>query len=179
MSGPPRVSLAEFADTGTMGGPLLAADGAVREPLVAVDLAGEPDGMTLERAMRHARDADQLMIGMLPADSAARPPADLLEALDLTLTGPETGADRTSVAVADPEETLRVLSEAVTRNAQASLVLRGVLRTTPLLPAGTALDIESYAYSTLLGGPEFARWLADRGPAIGTATARAWNLIDA
>ncbi|XVQ08167.1 enoyl-CoA hydratase/isomerase family protein [Spirillospora sp. CA-255316] len=164
MGGPPRVSPAELAD-GTSGGPLFDDDGSVPVPLVAVDLggAGAADGATAGRAAGQVREADRLMIGVLPRGSAP-PHPDLLDALDLTLTGPDAAAGREAVALPDPEAALRELGEAAARNPQASLVLRDVLRTTPLLPVQAALDVESYAYSTLLGGPEFARWLAARGP---------------
>ncbi|MFA1541845.1 enoyl-CoA hydratase/isomerase family protein [Actinomadura monticuli] len=165
MSGPPRVPLAGLADGDVVRVPLLGEDGAVRDPLVVVDLDDEPGAEAVERAVRHAREADRLLIGVLPADSpGSTPHRDLLDALDLTLTAADRDAGRPSVAVPDPEQALRDLSAAVARNPQAALVLRDVLRTTPLLPVETALDVESYAYSTLLGGPEFARWLAARGP---------------
>lgn len=41
---------------------------------------------------------------------------------------------------------------------QAALVLVQVLRINETLPAGQGLDVESLAYSTLQGGPEFASW---------------------
>lgn len=169
MSGPPRVSLTDLADAaagGTIGGPLLEADGSVRDPLIAVDLdgAGTLDDVAVERAIHRARTADRLMIGVLP-DCGRRPPHPrLLDALDLTLTGVAASSGPESVGVADPHTALLDLHEAVTRNPQAALVLRDVLRTTRTLPVQAALDVESYAYSTLLAGPEFARWLAARGP---------------
>lgn len=46
----------------------------------------------------------------------------------------------------------------------ASTVLAGLLRWSGSLPVPDALDAESFAYSTLLGGPEFGTWLAHRGP---------------
>jgi len=42
-------------------------------------------------------------------------------------------------------------------------VLRSV---DPAAPALSGVVTESLAYSTLQAGPEFARWLADRGPAV-------------
>ncbi|WP_308259280.1 enoyl-CoA hydratase/isomerase family protein [Pseudonocardia sp. H11422] len=42
-------------------------------------------------------------------------------------------------------------------------MLAGLLRATETLPVREALDAESLAYSTLLGGAEFARWLTARG----------------
>ena len=168
MDGPPRLTPADLA-CGVTGGPLLDDGGAVAVPLAAVDL-GAADaqgpasaGGVAARAAAHAREADRLLVGVLPPGSAPPDPA-LLDALDLTLTGPDAAAGRTTVAVPDPEADLRALDEAARRSPRAALVLRDVLRTTPLLPVQAALDVESYAYSTLLGGPEFARWLAGRGP---------------
>jgi enoyl-CoA hydratase/carnithine racemase len=57
-----------------------------------------------------------------------------------------------------------VLGAAAAASPQASLVLRQVLRMTSALPAAAALEAESLAYSALLGGPEFRRWLGARGP---------------
>jgi hypothetical protein len=49
------------------------------------------------------------------------------------------------------------------RPAAATLLCR-VLRMTERLPFADALHVESLAYSVLLGGGEFGRWLAQRGP---------------
>ncbi|MFI0350298.1 enoyl-CoA hydratase/isomerase family protein [Actinomadura sp. 9N407] len=162
MSGPLRVSTADLAD-GATGGPLFGADGSVHDPLIVVDLDGAVDGHAAERAIGHARAADRLLIGVSDAPAARTPHPALLDALDLTLTTPG-GLGRESVGVADTGTALQDLHAAVTRNPQASLVLRDVLRTSQALPVQAALDVESYAYSTLLGGPEFARWLTARGP---------------
>ncbi|WP_409463232.1 enoyl-CoA hydratase/isomerase family protein [Amycolatopsis sp. GA6-003] len=54
---------------------------------------------------------------------------------------------------------LRVLAEA---NPQATLALAEVLRSSPR-DVTVGLTLESFAYSTLLGGREFARWLDERG----------------
>ncbi|WP_262401329.1 enoyl-CoA hydratase/isomerase family protein [Actinomadura sp. CNU-125] len=87
---------------------------------------------------------------------------DLAGALDLTLATADTG--RAGVTVADPGERLAAIGAAVDANPRAALVLREVLRASEGLPVPAALDVESYAYSTLLGGAEFARWLRARGP---------------
>jgi hypothetical protein len=160
MSGPLRVSPAGLAD-GAADGPLLESDGAVRDPLIAVDLGKDGDASTLERAVRRARDSDRLLVGLLPGEGAD---AGLLDALDLTLTPrPGGAAGRATITVDDLDGALDDLSEAVTRTPLAALVLRDVLRTTEGMSVPAALDVESYAYSTLLGGPEFARWLTARG----------------
>lgn len=63
-------------------------------------------------------------------------------------------------------ETVAELTERCRRWPHASAVCDDVLRTVD--PAGATLAgvvNESLAYSTLLAGPEFARWLDERGPA--------------
>lgn len=55
---------------------------------------------------------------------------------------------------------------AIARNPIASRVLLDVLAATEGLAVEEALVVESLAYSTLLAGPEFARWLDQRGPAV-------------
>ncbi|GAA2139632.1 enoyl-CoA hydratase/isomerase family protein [Actinomadura napierensis] len=152
-----HVSIADLAD-GAADLPPLDGDGAVRDPLVAVDLA-PADAAVVARAVRRARDCDRILVGVGAGDR------DLVRALDLTLTGPAGGGPE-SVAAGDPAERLAALRAAAAHSPQAALVLRDVLRTTDGMPVGAALDVESYAYSTLLGGAEFARWLASRGPRL-------------
>ncbi|MEU8802905.1 enoyl-CoA hydratase/isomerase family protein [Spirillospora sp. NPDC048819] len=143
-----HISIADLAG-GAADPPLLGADGAVRDPLVVVDLApAAPE--VVERAARRARKCDRILVGVGQGDP------ELTRSLDLTV-GP--GGCET-VAAAD----LGGLREAAARNPQASLMLRDVLRATEGLPVDAALDVESYAYSTLLGGAEFVRWLSARGP---------------
>ncbi|MEO3822709.1 enoyl-CoA hydratase/isomerase family protein [Actinomadura sp. B10D3] len=158
MAGPMHISVADLAG-GAAAVPLFGPDGEVHDPLLIVDLesAAPP---TVERAARQARSSDRLLVGL--AKGEAHP--ELVRALDLTVAGPVGGAGRGTVAVADPQERVGLLYEAAERNPQATLVLRDVLRTTEGMPVPAALDVESYAYSTLLGGAEFARWLGTRGP---------------
>ncbi|MDP3676685.1 MAG: enoyl-CoA hydratase/isomerase family protein [Novosphingobium sp.] len=56
------------------------------------------------------------------------------------------------------------LEHAVRQSPMAATVLCRVLRLAERLPFEEALHVESLAYSTLLGGGEFERWLAQRGP---------------
>ncbi|MFA1547909.1 enoyl-CoA hydratase/isomerase family protein [Actinomadura chokoriensis] len=160
MSGALRVSPADLAD-GAADGPLLDGDGTVRDPLIVVDLGEDADAATLRAAARKARDGDRLLVGVLHGDGEA---TELRRALDLTLTLPGGGTGRETIGVADLDAALRELHDAAARNPLASLVLRDVLRATETMPVPAALDVESYAYSTLLGGREFARWLDARGP---------------
>ncbi|WP_199484848.1 enoyl-CoA hydratase/isomerase family protein [Actinomadura craniellae] len=160
MTGPRRVSVADLAG-GAVHAPLLDSAGRVHEPLVAVELDGvtEVPGEALERA----RSGDRLLIGLARGRLSPRV-AELARALDLTLVGGGAAGGPECVAVPDPEEPLAALHGAATRNPQAATVLGEVLRATEALPVGAALDVESFAYSALLGGPEFRRWLESRGP---------------
>lgn len=115
-----------------------------------------------------------------PDDGAAAPPgvivavgsaADLghaepwLDTATFTLTE-EPNADRRVVTVGSVPETLAELTQRCRRWPHASTVCDDVLRAVD--PGGATLAgvvTESLAYSTLQAGPEFARWLAERGPA--------------
>ncbi|VEG51119.1 enoyl-CoA hydratase/isomerase [Mycolicibacterium aurum] len=82
-----------------------------------------------------------------------------------TLTEDVTG-DRRAITVASVPDALADLTERCLRWPQATAVCGDVLRA--LDPAGSTFAgviTESLAYSTLQSGAEFARWLADRGPA--------------
>jgi enoyl-CoA hydratase/carnithine racemase len=136
---------------------MLDEAGRVTGPLVLVDLGqGDPP----------VPPADgRLVIGVARAP-LPQPPGKVLDALDLALVpgGPqEATVPRQCVAVADPAAEAAALADVVARFPQACLVLGQVLRATQALPVLAALDVESFAYSTLLGGAEFRRWLAGRG----------------
>ncbi|EUA02901.1 putative enoyl-CoA hydratase [Mycobacterium kansasii 824] len=88
-----------------------------------------------------------------------------LETATFTLTDEPCG-DRRVVTVASVPEALADVTRRCRRWPQASAMCDDVLRA--LDPAGATLAgvlTESLAYSTLQAGPEFARWLDDRGPA--------------
>lgn len=159
---PPRCSIRDLAD-GAAEEPSLDGRGRVRRPLLVVELDAEVDPATLERAVTRAAAADRLLIGVTTRPPSARV-MRLARALDLTVAGPGAGAGRECVGVLDPDEHLAILHRAAVRNPIATAVLGQVLRMNESLPAGAALDAESFAYSTLLGGPEFQRWLMARGP---------------
>lgn len=120
-----------------------------------------PTPGVLETAVRALADHDGIAVGVALDGAPAPALRRLTEALDLTVA---LGAEsREVIAVADPLAALDTLHGAVTANPQAAIVLAGVLRSTAGLSVSAALDFESFAYSTLLGGPEFAAWLARRG----------------
>ncbi len=62
------------------------------------------------------------------------------------------------------DASIAAFAEAVAANQQAALVARQVVRASETLAVPEAIDVESLGYSTLQGGPEFAAWLAGRGP---------------
>jgi hypothetical protein len=101
-----------------------------------------------------------LRIGVAEEDpgETARP---LLDSLDCTLISAPASSDRV-VAVADLAESMRTIEGAVRRNPRAALTLAQVLRATERLPVEPALTVESFAYSMLLAGGEFARWRTSR-----------------
>ncbi|MCV7207592.1 enoyl-CoA hydratase/isomerase family protein [Mycolicibacterium canariasense] len=70
------------------------------------------------------------------------------------------------VTVASVEQTVAELRQRCARWPHAAAVCDDVLRALdPAAPAFGGVITESLAYSTLQAGPEFARWLAERGPA--------------
>jgi enoyl-CoA hydratase/carnithine racemase len=82
-----------------------------------------------------------------------------------TLTEDDTD-DRWAITVPSVSDALAELTERCERWPQAAAVCDDVLRSIdPKAPARAGVITESLAYSTLQSGPEFARWLAERGPA--------------
>jgi enoyl-CoA hydratase/carnithine racemase len=83
----------------------------------------------------------------------------------LTLTDEEC-EDRRAVTVPSVSDALAELSERCERWPQAAAVCDDVLCSIdPAGPTRAGVITESLAYSTLQSGPEFARWLAERGAA--------------
>jgi enoyl-CoA hydratase/carnithine racemase len=88
-----------------------------------------------------------------------------LDAATFTLTE-DSCADRRVITVDSVPETLAELTQRCERWPHASSVCDDVLRAVdPCGPTLAAVVTESLAYSTLQAGPEFARWLDERGPA--------------
>jgi enoyl-CoA hydratase/carnithine racemase len=160
---PGWISLPALAD-GAAQAPLLDDAGQVAGPLLAVDLDAPADPVLLDRARHAAQRCERILVGVRTREPPGEPGHDLLTALDVTLT--PAGRDalpRSCVALPDPAGQAGLLQAAAAANPQAALVLTQVLRASEGLSVRSALDIESFAYSTLLGGAEFRRWLDDRG----------------
>ncbi len=162
MNGPLVLSVADLAD-GAAHTPLLGHDAAPVDPLVGIDLGSAPSAPVLSRAVERARSHDRLLVGFHEGGGLPEAARALSAHLDLTLIGSGRTAPRPYVGVEDPKEALARLGEGVAADPRASFVLGGVLRASASLPVAEALDVESFAYSTLLAGPEFASWLTGRG----------------
>lgn len=75
-------------------------------------------------------------------------------------------ADRRVITVPSVAEAVAELTERCRRRPHAAAICDDVLRTVdPTAPAVSGVVTESLAYSVLQAGPEFADWLARRGPA--------------
>lgn len=170
--------------------PLLDTEGQVPEPLLLVDLDVDLDRATVARTAASLARSDRVVVGVSASGSAARSADEraagadhagllaLLEACDVSVVqavapgseAPSTMAARgtqpghaTYVSTHDITAALDLLEARVRANPQASLALTQLLRTGACLGAEEAVVLESYTYSTLLGGAEFAAWLAAQG----------------
>jgi hypothetical protein len=124
-----------------------------------------------------ARSAFQGAIVVGVDDAGALPPAH--DAFDILLTT-AAAPPRPWVQVDAIAPALETLRAAIANNPHAAVTLGQVLRAQQTLAFVDALMVESFAYSTLLGGAEFRRWRAAKprtaarapsGPALTVARA--------
>jgi hypothetical protein len=156
-----RISLRELADGGAWL-PVLDAAGRVTEPVTLVDLDALADPVLLNAARDAAAASEHILVGVRSAGALDPAWHELLGALDLALIAAGHGEiARQCVATADPGREAAALQRTAAANPQAALGLAQVLRA-GALDARSALHIESFAYSTLLGGAEFRQWLSGR-----------------
>jgi Enoyl-CoA hydratase/isomerase len=88
-----------------------------------------------------------------------------LQHATFTLTEDDTD-DRRAITVPSIDAAIAQLAARADRWPLAAAVCDDVLRSVdPAGPTLVGVMTESLAYSTLQGGPEFAQWLAERGPA--------------
>ncbi len=150
----------------------LLSDGEPANPLAVLELdrwRDAPPGL-IRRAADLVAGALPITVGVL-----AGPPAASLEPLisaaTLTLTGqtPGNAAMRQAIAASelpvatDVTGALGQLRAAVSRSPRAAITCGRLLRQTAALDTAGGLAAEAAAYSLLLGGSEFARWLSARG----------------
>lgn len=143
---------------------LVGSDGSLDQPAVVWDVAD------LARmghdALAPLAQGARLLIGVV-RESLSPAEQEVAERLDLTFAHEGT-ADllRSVVPVPDPDMAAQHLLEAVAANPMTALTLRSLLRLNSGLDGDQGLLAESYAYSMLLAGPEFAAWLGTRGRRI-------------
>jgi enoyl-CoA hydratase/carnithine racemase len=149
----------------------LLPDGRPANPLVVLQLDGWRDAPA-----ELIRGAAVLVANALPVTACVLtgPPdaslAPLVTAATLTLATPVVeGVAREIVPAGDVPGTpdldaaLSHLRTAVERSPRAAIACGQLLRQTAVLDTAGGLAAEAAAYSLLLGGPEFARWLGERG----------------
>ncbi|WP_280421781.1 enoyl-CoA hydratase/isomerase family protein [Nocardia carnea] len=130
------------------------------EPLLLVDLTGI-DAATAAAAAARIPELGGPAVGLCSGGIAAEL-APLTAALDLTYAAAADPADRAVVVTGDPQRAVAEFADCVRRNPQAASFAAQVVRASAGLPVPAAIDMESFAYSTLQGGPEFGRWLEER-----------------
>jgi enoyl-CoA hydratase/carnithine racemase len=150
----------------------LASDGTPAHPVLVLPLDRWRDASAelLEAAASLVAGALPVTVGVLtgPATAGLQP---LIAATTLTLAaGGGEGWAAAAVPVGDipgfPDlhTALGRLQAAIARSPRAAIVCGQLLRQTSTLDTAAGLAAEAAAYSTLLAGPEFGRWLAERGP---------------
>jgi enoyl-CoA hydratase/carnithine racemase len=160
----------------------LAGDGAPANPLVVVELDRwrEAGDEVVTRAAGLVAAALPVTVGVLRGPMTADL-APLVVAASLTLAegsgwvAASAAVARQVVSVADIpgpgptspdlEAAVGRLRDAVERSPRAAIACGQLVRQTAALGTGEGLAAEAAAYSLLLGGPEFARWIGERGPA--------------
>ena len=147
-------------------------DGTPGNPLVVLaldDWRDAPPGL-VHRAASLVAGALPVTVGILtgPPIASLQP---LIAAATLTLAPGTAGEGsmrevvpaRDIAAAPTPEQALRRLRTAVERSPRAAITCGQLVRQTAALDTAGGLAAEAAAYSLLLGGPEFARWLGERG----------------
>jgi enoyl-CoA hydratase/carnithine racemase len=110
-------------------------------------------------------DAAPLAVPVVAVGPTAQASEFWLQNATFTLTEDDTD-DRRAITVPSIDAAVAELADRVNHWPVAAAVCDDVLRSVD--PAGPTLPgvvTESLAYSALQSGPEFARWLAERGPA--------------
>jgi enoyl-CoA hydratase/carnithine racemase len=148
--------LASDAEEGLRRVPPAVAQGTARlgVPLVVVDL----DSASQRQNLRPAQVVPFVAVGVSRSGAYPGP----FDCFDVVLVETISDVPAPWVAVPDRGPPLEQLVASITRSPNAASLLIQVLRTGEDASFADALVIESLAYSTLQGGPEFARWLAAR-----------------
>ncbi|MGW5919593.1 enoyl-CoA hydratase/isomerase family protein [Nocardia fluminea] len=144
----------------------LSASGSPTAPLIVLELdeLGDACPAAIDATATRIRESMSLVVGVVRRP----PPASIgliLAATTLALTDLPSPAPRSEVVtVGNIDAALATLRASVARSPRAALVCGHLLRQGDGRDTAAALAGEAAAYSMLLTGPEFARWLAERGP---------------
>ena len=144
--------------------PLLADGGALDNPVVLVDLDEEFSEDEARAVSAKVLGSDRVVLGRYTGRTPDAATRTLARSLDSTVSTVLTENLREFVGVEDPDAELASVFGRFQENPYASVVASQVLRLGENLSIPAALDVESLAYSTLLGTPDFERWLTGRGP---------------
>lgn len=129
--------------------------------LVVVELDEGADDATLASAVAVARFSALPMVGVGRGPLGQRF-GDLGAVLTTTLVAEDAESARWQAGVVDVDGALAQIAATAEWSPRATHTLAGLLRLTAILPVTEGLAAESLAYSMLLSGPEFRRWLDDR-----------------
>ncbi|MBF6347552.1 MULTISPECIES: enoyl-CoA hydratase/isomerase family protein [Nocardia] len=152
------LAAAELA-AGTAGEFALDAN-TLLAPLLLIDLS-DTDEATATAAAARIPALGGPAVGFCSGGIGAEL-APLTSALDLTYAEAAGPADRAVVVTGSAEHAVAEFADCVRRYPQAASIAAQVVRASEGQPVPAAIDVESFAYSTLQGGPEFGRWLAER-----------------
>jgi hypothetical protein len=122
-------------------------------------------------AAARIKASDRVVVGTATRVGRAAAADPLLESLTFTVTR-DASQERRVVRHEDPPAAVAALAVKFAAHPAASTVLGQVLAATARLPVRDGLRVESFAYSTLMAGPEFRAWLAQRRPRRPAAPAR-------
>ncbi len=146
----------------------LTVEGLPVDPLLVVDLATADGHVRAETLEAGLGMLPQVTVGVLPSDPS---PQALLLAQACTFTlrqasgqrsGPGVRGRRACVVVDDVDAELAAVERSIQHAPVAAVSLHRLLRLQARSTVPDGLVAESAVYSTLLAGPEFARWLAGR-----------------
>lgn len=116
--------------------------------------------------------APGVVIGVAESPSQLSAMANALDEVAFTLVT-FASVDRRTVQVDDLADAVTSIEKVAGGSPIAAATAVGVLRVNERLPVADGLIVESLAYSTLQGGPEFAAWLAGRRRKAATAEGEA------
>jgi len=141
------VDLLCVADAVELAADPLDSSGVPRMPCAAVVLDGPVNARDAAVLATLARS--QVVVGVV----RGQPPPDVIASLTLSLgsTSPTT-----------VDAPLEPIAARVGANPRAATALAQLLKITAAVPVLDGVVAESFAYSMLLGGPEFARWRSSR-----------------